>query len=70
MMIAEIEGKCQYKGCHRKATHIASSEEGPSVRAREKAKCYCRIHAEVVARCFHPEYLACCPNCSCMFGVN
>ncbi len=62
-MIIEITGKCQYEGCKRNATHIASDR-------RKIVRLYCETHADWVADDDIPEYVVNCPNCGCRFGVN
>jgi hypothetical protein len=63
-MIIKVEGKCQFEECEKPATHLASG------RMHNGVACYCEAHAETVADERNPEYVAYCPNCNCMFGIN
>ena len=63
MVIAKIEGKCQFEDCDRPAEVIASGRI-------HGLGCYCEPHATVVLDEENPEYTAGCPNCGCQFGVN
>lgn len=67
-MITEITGKCKYKGCKEKATHIACGRKVKN--GHPKANVYCKVHAELISEEGCPEYTVSCPNCRCMFGDN
>ena len=65
IVVLEDGDKCQFEGCRKKATHIASGRNKyPGV------KLYCGTHAYIVADDDNPEYIDCCPNCHCYFGTN
>lgn len=68
-MITKIKGTCQYEGCDELATYIASGRYYMGV-AGHGTSCFCEDHAAVVADEGNPEYVVCCPNCDCKFGVN
>ena len=65
---APVEGVCQYDGCAKEATNLASIRN-PDSRV-ETVGCYCAEHAVAVAQSSCPEYVEKCPNCGCWFGVN
>lgn len=72
-MIIEIAGTCQYKGCDKPATKIASGRRDYENKPQENAYdigCFCEDHADIVADAGYPEYHTICPNCGCQFGVN
>ena len=75
-MITKIEGQCQYEGCDKPATHIASGRAtrmGPEWyenQGHPTLALYCEAHGEKVADEGAPEYHTTCPNCGCYFGVN
>jgi len=72
-LITKISGKCQYKGCNKKATDIACGRTPlgtESVGFHPTPGCYCKEHAYKVQGEDSPEYGAICPNCDCLFGVN
>jgi len=74
MIITKISGKCQYKGCNKKATDIACGRnpyvKTESVLTHPTPGCYCKEHAYKVQSEDAPEYGVVCPNCDCLFGVN
>ena len=77
-MINKIEGKCQFKGCEKPATHIAAGSYQKSKAKvfpyHPEPNCYCSIHAEIVANEGVPkngtQFTSECPNCGCFHGVN
>lgn len=72
-MITEIKGTCQYEGCNKPATTIASGRRDYQKAPNEGAYnvgLFCDDHAYNVADHGNPEYHAVCPNCNCRSGVN
>lgn len=71
-MITKIEGNCQYEGCNKPATTIASGRVSYDTREKSHPKpgLYCDSHALSVPLEGNPEYIEKCPNCRCHFGVN
>lgn len=65
----KVEMKCQYKGCRKKATHLAYGRKSLfGTESHPKVGCYCEKHALEVAHKGTPECVEVCPNCGCMFG--
>lgn len=71
MKIIRIEGKCSYDGCEFTATTIACGDSDHDMSTKHPGVAlYCDIHAHEVANSSRSEFIADCPNCGCMFGVN
>lgn len=67
--------KCAYANCEAEAIVLAKGRsswpsEGQPEHGHPQVAMYCLPHAEAVADERSPEYIECCPNCGCMFGVN
>jgi hypothetical protein len=62
-MLITITGECQFKDCEEDATHMVA----PSY---SEIKLYCAPHTVAWEDQKEAEYIARCPNCYCMFGVN
>ena len=74
-MILEITGTCQYEGCDKPATKIATGQQAftkdrPLAPEQYGIGCFCDEHTRVVCNFDYPEYHTQCPNCGCHFGVN
>lgn len=54
---------CEYPRCEEFGEVFASGDG-------EVVGLYCALHADVISRTNHPEYLSVCPNCGCEFGTN
>lgn len=62
---------CEYDGCGKPATRIASGRKADQPNpAYHDVGLFCEDHGKMVAQEDSPEYLTTCPNCSCVFGVN
>ncbi len=62
--------KCAYEDCEAEATTLAKGRDYYGNGGHSEVAWYCDTHANMVADEGNPEYLECCPNCGCRFGVN
>jgi hypothetical protein len=71
-MIIEIKGKkCQYEDCDQDAEVVARGRKGwYGEKGHPEPNFYCLTHGRMVSDEGSPEYVASCPNCDCIFGVN
>jgi hypothetical protein len=69
-MIQVITGICEYEGCDRDATAIASGRERYDGKGHWAPGKFCDTHARLVEDEGRPECSAECPNCGCRFGVG
>lgn len=66
----EDKKKCAYEECEAEATTLARGRDCFEKKGHPGVAMYCDMHAGQVADEGNPEYLECCPNCGCVFGVN
>lgn len=65
-VLLEVSGNCAFESCDSLAEIIACGQED----GHDSPACYCKKHADEIARECCTEYKAGCPNCGCWFGVG